>query len=73
MPIKRPYKFKCCPRCGQTKRIVSFGNHKEQLTVKENELPTYYVEYYGCPECGEKWDVEYEISYKIKRIKRRWV
>lgn len=67
--FKRPYEY-VCPNCGHTGDQISYGGHRAQF-VDRDELSGLLIEYYGCPECGQMWDVEYEVSYKVSKIVKK--
>lgn len=67
--VKRPYKY-TCPNCGHTGKEINYGSHTVQF-IEPNEMPALKIEFYGCPKCGQMWDVEYKISYKVSNIVKK--
>ena len=64
--FKRPYEFKC-PVCGYTRTKNRYSSGFVQW-VDSDELMGLYSETYGCPKCGQTWNVEYKVSYELSNI-----
>ena len=65
MCIVRPNIIKC-PKCGEIKEISHLGDNFYQNHY--GDLPSKFIDSYGCEKCHTTWEIIYKMSYIVENI-----
>lgn len=72
MGIKMPYDYKC-PNCGYDghEGVLDYGGNTEAWGLGDDELPSWKFLSFGCPKCGQMFDVEFKIQYTLDEVRTK--